>query len=88
MTPVLAPQRSLADRRPTFTSSQAADYVGVSQSAIRRWSDSGHLGSHRTPGGQRRFSREQLDGFIVSLQGDAPDGALRPAGDRPRRRAL
>jgi len=75
MTAALAPQRSLADRRPTFTSSQAADYVGVSQSAIRRWSDSGHLASHRTPGGQRRFSREQLDGFIVSLQGETSDAA-------------
>ena len=76
MTPVLAAPRSLADRRPTFTSSQAANYVGVSQSAIRRWSDSGHLGSHRTPGGQRRFSREQLDGFIVSLRDGAPESAL------------
>lgn len=75
MTPALAPQRSLADRRPTFTSSQAAEYVGVSQSAIRRWSDSGHLASHRTPGGQRRFSRAQLDGFIVSLQGETSDAA-------------
>jgi excisionase family DNA binding protein len=51
-----------------FTSSQAARYVGVSQSAIRRWSDSGHLASHRTPGGQRRFSREQLDDFITALR--------------------
>ena len=64
--------RGLAARRPMFTSSQAASYVGVSQSAIRRWSDSGHLGSHRTPGGQRRFSREQLDCFIASLRDGVP----------------
>ncbi len=72
MTPALATRRSLADRRPMFTSSQAARYVGVSQSAIRRWSDSGHLASHRTPGGQRRFSREQLDHFVASLRRDDP----------------
>jgi excisionase family DNA binding protein len=79
MTEPAAARRGLAARRPTFTSSQAASYVGVSQSAIRRWSDSGHLGSHRTPGGQRRFSREQLDRFIASLQGEAAPGAERSA---------
>ena len=73
-----APRLSLADRRPMFTSSQAARYVGVSQSAIRRWSDSGHLDSHRTPGGQRRFSRDQLDRFLVSLNGDGKD--VQPGG--------
>ena len=28
---------------------------------IRRWSDMGYLKSYRTPGGQRRFSHEQID---------------------------
>jgi excisionase family DNA binding protein len=69
MNPVVAHRSGLALRRPAFTSSQAARYVGVSQSAIRRWSDSGRLDSHRTPGGQRRFSREQLDHFVASLNG-------------------
>jgi excisionase family DNA binding protein len=51
-----------------FTSSQAARYLGVSLATIRRWTDAGYLTGYRTPGGQRRFSREQLDGFIDSLQ--------------------
>ncbi len=50
-----------------FTSSQAARYLGVSLATIRRWTDAGYLAGYRTPGGQRRFSREQLDGFIDSL---------------------
>jgi excisionase family DNA binding protein len=50
-----------------FTSSQAARYLGVSLATIRRWTDAGYLPAYRTPGGQRRFSREQLDGFIDSL---------------------
>jgi excisionase family DNA binding protein len=50
-----------------FTSSQAARYLGVSLATIRRWSNAGYLTGYRTPGGQRRFSREQLDGFIESL---------------------
>ena len=55
------------DRQLVFTSSQAARYLGVSLATIRRWADAGHLGCYRTPGGQRRFSREQLDGFVDSL---------------------
>lgn len=51
-----------------FTSSQAARYLGVSLATVRRWTDAGFLIGYRTPGGQRRFSREQLDGFIASLQ--------------------
>jgi excisionase family DNA binding protein len=51
-----------------FTSSQAARYLGVSLATIRRWTDAGYLAGYRTPGGQRRFSREQLDGFVESLQ--------------------
>ena len=50
-----------------FTSSQAARYLGVSLATVRRWTDAGYLTGYRTPGGQRRFSREQLDGFIGSL---------------------
>lgn len=57
-----------SDRQLVFTSSQAARYLGVSLATVRRWTDAGYLTGYRTPGGQRRFSREQLDGFIASLQ--------------------
>jgi excisionase family DNA binding protein len=50
-----------------FTSSQAASYLGVSLATVRRWSNNGHLNGYRTPGGQRRYSREQLDAFLDSL---------------------
>ncbi len=53
-----------------FTSSQAATYLGVSLATVRRWSNDGHLRGYRTPGGQRRFSREQLDAFLLSLSGN------------------
>jgi excisionase family DNA binding protein len=55
------------ERQLIFTSSQAAHYLGVSLATIRRWSDAGYLTGYRTPGGQRRFSREQLDAFVDSL---------------------
>jgi len=63
-----------------FTSSQAAVYLGVSLATIRRWTDAGHISCYRTPGGQRRFSREQLDGFITSMQSDTPDRGRAHAG--------
>jgi len=51
-----------------LSASEAARHIGVSLSTIRRWSDAGHLPSYRTPGGQRRFSVEQLDAFVASLR--------------------
>ena len=56
-----------------LSTSQAARALGVSLGTIRRWSDMGYLQSYRTPGGQRRFSREQIDQFIGSLQRDTED---------------
>jgi excisionase family DNA binding protein len=61
-----APRRN--ERQLVFTSSQAARYLGVSLATVRRWTDAGHVDCYRTPGGQRRFSRAQLDDFIVSMQ--------------------
>lgn len=76
----IAPQH---EHQLVFTSSQAARYLGVSLATIRRWTDAGYLTGYRTPGGQRRFSREQLDGFIASLR--RTDGtAAAKAGDERR----
>jgi excisionase family DNA binding protein len=51
-----------------LTTSQAARHLGVSISSVRRWSDAGHLHGSRTPGGQRRFTVEQLEEFLTSLR--------------------
>ena len=51
-----------------LSTSQAAQALGVSLGTIRRWSDMGYLQSYRTPGGQRRFSQEQISHFIGSLE--------------------
>jgi excisionase family DNA binding protein len=51
-----------------LSTSEAARHLGVSLSTVRRWSDAGHLRGYRTPGGQRRFTVEQLDAFLESLQ--------------------
>jgi excisionase family DNA binding protein len=64
-----------------LSTSQAAHALGVSLGTIRRWSDMGYLQSYRTPGGQRRFSQEQIDQFVGSL--------AQPTGDAvAQRRAV
>jgi excisionase family DNA binding protein len=75
MTTVTHMPQPPTDRQLVFTSSQAARYVGVSLATIRRWADAGHLSCYRTPGGQRRFSRQQLDEFVASLRGDGPSSS-------------
>ncbi len=62
-----------------LSTSQAARALGVSLGTIRRWSDMGYLQSYRTPGGQRRFSRDQIDQFIGSLQHDTHESRERVA---------
>ncbi|WP_354699511.1 excisionase and transcriptional regulator [Paraconexibacter sp. AEG42_29] len=64
-------QRTTVPTRLGLTTSQAAAHLGVSLSTVRRWSDQGHLIGYRTPGGQRRFSLQQLDAFLDSLEQDA-----------------
>jgi excisionase family DNA binding protein len=68
----LSPPHPDTDRQLVFTSSEAARYLGVSLATIRRWTDAGHISCYRTPGGQRRFSRDQLDQFLSSLHRDGP----------------
>jgi excisionase family DNA binding protein len=49
-----------------ITSSRAARILGVSLVSVRRWADNGDLNHIRTPGGQRRFSIEDLKDFVVN----------------------
>ncbi len=61
-----------------LSTSQAARALGVSLGTIRRWSDMGYLQSYRTPGGQRRFSHEQIEQFIGTLQRDTRERDREP----------
>ncbi len=47
-----------------LTLGQAAKYLGVAQSTIRKWSDLGRLPAFYTPGGHRRYRRGDLDAFL------------------------
>src|SRR5918996_5118421 len=47
-----------------LTLGQAASYLGVAQSTIRKWTDQGTLPAIKTPGGHRRYRRGDLDAFL------------------------
>ncbi|TML83638.1 MAG: response regulator [Actinobacteria bacterium] len=66
MTP---PRDPIGRRAPTnepdwLTLGQAAKYLGVAQSTIRKWSDVGRVPAFYTPGGHRRYRRGDLDAFL------------------------
>src|SRR5205085_12011283 len=62
--------RPAANRRPPtgepdwLTLGQAAKFLGVAQSTIRKWSDQGRGPAFYTPGGHRRYRRRDLEAFL------------------------
>ncbi len=49
----------------------AAKFLGVHFTTLRRWADDGKVSCYRTPGGRRRFRLDELTAFLASLhQGD------------------
>ena len=58
-------RRAAGTEADWLTLGQAAKYLGVAQSTIRKWSDQGLVPAFYTPGGHRRFRRRDLDGFLA-----------------------
>src|ERR671924_1389023 len=65
-------RRAPASDPDWLTLGQAAKYLGVAQSTIRKWSDQGRVPAFYTPGGHRRYRRNDLDNF---LSRSGPGGA-------------
>ena len=51
----------LNDKSRWLSLGQACRYLDVSQASLRQWADGGLLRVYRTPGGHRRFLRDDLD---------------------------
>jgi excisionase family DNA binding protein len=69
-------RRAPAPEPDWLTLGQAAKYLGVAQSTIRKWSDQGRVPAFYTPGGHRRYRRSDLDTFLERSGpgGKAPGG--------------
>ena len=78
----MAYDRGSIGRRPAgsepdwLTLGQAAKYLGVAQSTIRKWSDQGRVPTFYTPGGHRRYRRRDLDAFLERSGPAARSGPL------------
>jgi excisionase family DNA binding protein len=70
-------RRALTDEPDWLTLGQAAKFLGVAQSTIRKWSDQGRVPAFYTPGGHRRYRRRDLETFLDrSGPGGRPSGPL------------
>src|SRR3954467_6556392 len=57
-------RRAPASEPDWLTLGQAAKFLGVAQSTIRKWSDQGRVPAFYTPGGHRRYRRRDLEQFL------------------------
>ncbi|MEE8193893.1 MAG: helix-turn-helix domain-containing protein [Dehalococcoidales bacterium] len=53
-------------QEPLLSISEASQMLGVSETALRQWTDEGKLKAFITPGGHRRYSRTELKRFMSS----------------------
>jgi excisionase family DNA binding protein len=67
-------RRAPASEPDWLTLGQAAKYLGVAQSTIRKWSDQGRVPAFYTPGGHRRYRRRDLDLFLERSGPSAKEG--------------
>lgn len=49
---------------PLLPIGEAARILGVHVETLRRWESAGHIESVRTPGGQRRFRRADVETLL------------------------
>src|SRR5438876_11845460 len=57
-------RRAASGESDWLTLGQAAKFLGVAQSTLRKWSDVGRVPAFYTPGGHRRYKRGDLDAFL------------------------
>lgn len=72
------PHREETGRKHWLDLSDAAEYLGVHFTTLRRWADAGDVPCIRTPGGRRRFEEKDLQLFLASLRQHNTAAALVP----------
>ena len=65
---------------------RACEILGVNESTVRRWADSGEIRCFRTPGGHRRFAEADL--HALTRNGRRPERELESAAVNRIRREL
>ncbi len=66
------------EEKTIFTTKEAAKYLGISPATIYRMEKQGLISPTRTPGGQRRFTRESIESYLEESQNfEAPQNPSR-----------
>lgn len=66
------------EEKSVFNTKEASRYLGISTATIYRMEKKGLISSTRTPGGQRRFSKESIEKYLKKSQGfEAPQNPSR-----------
>ena len=74
LTPASAPASTL------LTPRQAADKIGISYPALKRWILAGRIRTVKTPGGHHRVPLEALNEFLPGSASSRPSGAHSGSG--------
>ncbi len=64
---------AIAPSRDLLTASAAAHLLGISVSSLRQWARDGLVPHQLTPGGHRRFDRDDLTAWLEARGGELPD---------------
>lgn len=87
----MAPSQPKRGDPDWLTLGQAAKFLGVAQSTIRKWSDQGRVPAFYTPGRHRRFLRSDLEAFVDRSGPGASEGGgpcVLVVDDNPSLRSL
>ncbi len=60
-----------------YSSKQVAEIIGVNESTVKRWADSGALKCFRTPGGHRKFRKTDVSEFASKFAFTVPGKILK-----------
>lgn len=69
------PTRTDQDKTCLLRPAAAARLLGVDVATLTRWAKAGHITALRTPGGHRRYRREDCDTLLTRHEGQAGDAA-------------
>ena len=65
-----------SDQTQWISLGEASRLLQVNEATLRLWADNGHLRVYRTPGGHRRFSREDVIALTQQAQ-ESPESESR-----------
>ena len=82
---------AVSDKSRWLSMGEASRYLEVNEATLRQWADNGYLRVYRTPGGHRRFLRDDVESFTNAperAQGRGREDSVEGSALRKIRRSL